>query len=129
MNTCLEPGLILRYDLSNEKGDIRIGMWKVRSLCRAGSLTTAAREIARYILDLFVIHLVQRGRGKSRGLYFFFVKEKIFICGQDFLYRIVSAVKKVEFLSDRVSYIVLRGRWCNIIILNVCAPSEEKSDD
>ena len=24
---------------------------------------------------------------------------------------------------------VLRGRWCNIIVLNVHAPSEEKSDD
>jgi len=41
----------------------------------------------------------------------------------------VSAVKKVEFVSDRVSYIVLRGHWCNIIVLNVHAPSEEKSDD
>jgi len=41
----------------------------------------------------------------------------------------VSAVKKVEFLSNRVSYIVLRGRWCNIIVLNVHVPSEEKSDD
>jgi hypothetical protein len=28
-----------------------------------------------------------------------------------------------------VSYIDLRGRWCNIIILNVHAPGEEKSDD
>ena len=27
-----------------------------------------------------------------------------------------------------MSYIVLRGRWCNIIVLNVYAPSEEKSD-
>ena len=26
-------------------------------------------------------------------------------------------------------YIVLRGRWCNIIVLNVHAPSGEKSDD
>ena len=34
----------------------------------------------------------------------------------------------VEFVSDRVSYIVLRGRWCNIIVLNVHAPSKEKSD-
>ena len=42
--------------------------------------------------------------------------------------RIASVVKRVEFVSDRVSYIVLRGRWCNIIILNVYAPSEEKSD-
>jgi len=28
-----------------------------------------------------------------------------------------------------VSYIVLRGCWCNIIVLNVHAPSEEKCDD
>ena len=28
-----------------------------------------------------------------------------------------------------MSYIVLRGHWCNIIVLNVHAPSEEKSDD
>ena len=28
-----------------------------------------------------------------------------------------------------MSYIVLRGPWCNTIVLNVQAPSEEKSDD
>jgi len=44
-------------------------------------------------------------------------------------HRIVSAVKRVEFVSDRVSHIFLRGRWCNIIVWNVHAPSEEKSDD
>jgi hypothetical protein len=44
-------------------------------------------------------------------------------------HRIISAVKTVEFISDRVSYIVLRGRWCNFIVLNVHAPSEDKSDD
>jgi exonuclease III len=43
--------------------------------------------------------------------------------------RIASAVKKVEFGSDRLSYIVLRGQWCNIIVLNVHAPIEEKSDE
>ena len=36
---------------------------------------------------------------------------------------------RVEFLSDRMSYIVLRGRWCNIIVLNVRARSEKKSDN
>ena len=29
----------------------------------------------------------------------------------------------------RISYIVLRGRWYNIIVSNVHAPTEEKSDD
>ena len=51
--------------------------------------------------------------------------------GTDFFVqrRIVSAVKRVEFVSDRLSYIVLRGLWRNIIVVNVYAPSEEKSDE
>jgi len=44
-------------------------------------------------------------------------------------HRIISAVKRVEFVSDRMSYIILRGPCCNIIVLNVHAPSEEKSND
>ena len=44
-------------------------------------------------------------------------------------HRIVSAVKRGEFVSDRMSYIVLRGCWSYIIVLNVYTPSEEKSDD
>jgi exonuclease III len=43
--------------------------------------------------------------------------------------RIISAVKRVEFVSDRMSYIILRGRWCRIIVLNVHAPTEDKTDD
>ena len=44
-------------------------------------------------------------------------------------HKLVSAVKTGEFVSDRVPYIVLRGRWCNIIVLNVHASNEKKSDD
>ena len=43
-------------------------------------------------------------------------------------HRTVSAAKRVEFVSDRMSYIVLRGCWCNIIVMNVHASSEEESD-
>jgi hypothetical protein len=57
-------------------------------------------------------------------------ERKIIYWEQDFLHhKIVSAVKTVEFVSDRVSYIVLRGRLINIIFLNVHEPNEEKSDD
>ena len=38
-------------------------------------------------------------------------------------------MKRVEFVSDRLSYIVLRGLWHNIFVVNVHAPSEEKSDE
>jgi len=42
-------------------------------------------------------------------------------------HRTVSAVKRVKFVSDRTSYIGLRGSWCKIILLKVQGPSEEKS--
>ena len=40
--------------------------------------------------------------------------------------RLVSAVKRIESVSDRLSYIMLKGRWLHIIVVNVHAPSEEK---
>jgi hypothetical protein len=43
--------------------------------------------------------------------------------------RIISAVKRVEFVSDRMPYIILRGSWCHIIVLNIHAPTEDKTDD
>jgi hypothetical protein len=43
--------------------------------------------------------------------------------------KIISPVKRVDFVSDRMSYIILRGRWCHIVVLNVHAPTEDKTDD
>jgi hypothetical protein len=43
--------------------------------------------------------------------------------------RTRSAVKRVEFVNDRMSYITLRTRWNDIIVMNVHAPTEDKSDD
>jgi hypothetical protein len=43
--------------------------------------------------------------------------------------RITSAVKRAEFVSDGMSYIILRGRWFDINILNVHAPEEDKTGD
>ena len=33
----------------------------------------------------------------------------------------------MQFVSDRTLYIVLSGRWCNIIVLKAHATTEEKS--
>ena len=53
------------------KRDILLGTWNVRSLYTAGSLMAAARELARYKLDLVGGaggEVGQRGHSKSRGL-------------------------------------------------------------
>jgi hypothetical protein len=43
--------------------------------------------------------------------------------------RIVPTIKRVDFVSDRLSYIILKGRGCHIIVLNVHASTKDKTDD
>jgi hypothetical protein len=102
---------------------MRFGTWNVRNLYRAGSLTSAARELARYKLDLVGVQEVRWGNGGTvrAGDYNYSYgkgnENHKLETGYFVHHRLVSAVKRA-FLSDRVSYIVLRGRWCNIIVLN-----------
>jgi hypothetical protein len=41
----------------------------------------------------------------------------------------MSVVKGAEFVSDRMSYIILRGRWYHINVLKFHAPREDKIND
>jgi hypothetical protein len=40
--------------------------------------------------------------------------------------KIIQAVKWAQFVSDGMSYIIIRGPWYHIIVLNVHAPTEAK---
>ena len=90
--------------------------------------------MARYKLDLVGVQELRwekEGTLKAGDYSFFYGKgnENHKLGTGYFVHqRISSAVRRVVFVSDRVSYIVLRVCWCNIIVINVHAPSEEKSD-
>ena len=112
---------------------MRFGTWNVWSLYRAGSLTTAARELARCKLDLVGVQEVRwdKGRTVGAGDYNLFSGKgnENHESGREFCvhHRIVSAVKRAEFVSDRMPYIVLKCRWSSIIVSNMHAPNEEKT--
>jgi hypothetical protein len=115
--------------------NMRFGAWNMRSLYRAGSLMTVSWKLSRYRLNLMgVQEVIWEGSGTAPAGEYTFSMEKgttIMNWVQGFFVhkRIISAVKKVKFVSDRMSYIILRGRWFHIIVLNVHSPTEDKIDD
>jgi len=116
------------------KRDMRFGTWNLRSWYRSGSLTTVTRGLAKYKLGLVGVQEIRWDKVVTvrAGDYVFFCgqgNENQLGAGHFVHHKILSAVKRADFVSDKMSYIVLRGRWCNIIVLNVHAPSGEKSDE
>jgi len=70
--------LFLEEVSSSRKRDILLGTWNVRSLYRTGSLTAAARELARFKLDSVGMHDVRWDKGDTvrAGDYIFLWKRK-----------------------------------------------------
>jgi exonuclease III len=114
---------------------MRFGTWNVISFYRSGSLKTVAKELGKYTLDLVGVQEVRWDKGGTERAEdytcFYGAGNEDYRLGTGYFVhkRIISAVRRVEFVSHGMSYIILRGRWCNIIVLNMLAPCEDKSDD
>jgi hypothetical protein len=81
----LLPHLVLREGVfleevsrNKKKMDILLGTWNVRSLYSAGSIAAAARELARYKLDLVGVEFRwdKEGTVKAGDYSFFYGKGK-----------------------------------------------------
>jgi hypothetical protein len=114
---------------------MRFGSSKVRSMCGAGSLRAVVEEISKHMIDLVGVQEVRWDAGGTEPA----GENTVFSgkgnenhelgIGSFIRKRIISAVIRVVFVSDRISHIILRGRWCDIIVLNVHATTEDKTDD
>jgi hypothetical protein len=110
--------------------DMRWGTWHVVSLYRAGLQTTVAREMAlkSYLVGVHEV-IWEKGATEPAGDY-------TFSCGKGDVHHelgtgffcvyknIISAVKRVELVGDKKKHtcIILRSRWCDVIVLNIYAP-------
>jgi hypothetical protein len=108
------------------------GMWNVRSLYGAGLLMIVATELSKYKLHVMGVQDVRWDRNGTEpiGNYMFcFGKgNENYDLGTGFFVhkRIISAVKRVGFLSDRMLYIILKDSWYDVIVLNNHASTENK---
>jgi enoyl reductase-like protein len=96
---------------------------------------TVLRELSKYKFNLVGVQEVRWAGGGTEpaGKYTFFSEmgnENHELGTGIFVHkRIISEVKRVEFVSDKMSYVILRGRLCHIVVLNVHASIEDTTDD
>jgi hypothetical protein len=92
------------------KTGIRFGTLNVRSLYRSRSITTVTRELTRYKLDLVGTQESRWDRGCTvrPADYIFSMEKKLKSSNRSRVFvkhRLVSAVKGVDVVSDRMIYI------------------------
>jgi len=108
LDTSLKPS-------RQRKMDTKFRTWNVNSVCRTGSLKSVTSELTKYNLDLAAVEEVGWDKDYSEpagDFIFFYGNENAnHHLGTGFFVHkeIILAVKREDFINDRISYIKLKN--------------------
>jgi hypothetical protein len=110
--------------------DMRDSIWNMTSLYWASSLVSVSKELSKYMSDLVAVQVRWKDGGtepEGQCTCFYRKGNGIHELSTGFLVvkRIISAVKRVNSVSDRMSNIILRGCWRDTVP-ELHAPTEDK---
>uniref|UniRef100_A0A182N9Y6 Endonuclease/exonuclease/phosphatase domain-containing protein n=1 Tax=Anopheles dirus TaxID=7168 RepID=A0A182N9Y6_9DIPT len=109
-----------------------MGSWNVRTLYRAGALNQLDDALATLNMDLVALQEirwlgngVQNRRGSNRYDIFYSCHDRNGLRRP----RLKSEIIGFEAINDRLCTLRMRGKFYNISLINVHAPTEDKEEE
>lgn len=125
----LKPNSIVRKESGRKL--IKIGTWNVQGTNVVGKLKQLAGVLKTYKMDIVAVQELKQKDVQNIEVGEYIVmgsgcNKKVFGVGFMFHKSLKNAVIKFEAFTNRVCYIRIKGKFRNISMINVHAPTEDK---